>query len=174
MNIKDNIRENIHIEKTIKWLQKDRTVYEYYLYDIFIAQIETMTVTSRFSKLHTNHIIGFSTINFQWNPQTLEEKEDLYNFMKVQEKYKQSKQLLETLLGESKIPQLWSMVFENTIADIRLKWDKQIELYAAPTSRWFYQKVCNRLQEKDLIQNFWLSYKWTFNIELNTRQFLES
>lgn len=171
----NTLQDNMYIERgndSLWWYKI--FVYKLYLYDIFVAQADTSMYIDKNSKVLVNNILTLSSINFQWTPKTDGDKEDLYHFMEVQEEYEQSKKLLENLIGKTTIPQLWSILFKHVMSEIRLKWDKYVELQAAWTSRWFYQKICQRLKKEDLISNFKLSPEWTLNIELNIRQFSEN
>gem|GEM_PF-3905756 len=62
MDTNNKIREDINVEKTIKY---HGTTYKYYLYDVLVAQIGNHTIINKLSRIPTNHIIDFSTINFQ-------------------------------------------------------------------------------------------------------------
>jgi len=158
--------KDIYVEKSMK---QDRIIYKHYLYDIFIAKIQVTNITNKRTNWIQTSIVNFSTINFQWNPETVEDQIELDDFIEIQKEYKISKKLLEDKIWYTTISNLWSIVFENAIADIRLAWNKYIKIQIAWTSRWFYQKICERLKEKNLIKQFWLSHKWMLNIELTTR-----
>jgi hypothetical protein len=139
MNILENISQTVTTEK-------QRIMYKYYLHEIFIGKANIKKEEDIY------YIKWLSTINFQTDNKSNDE--ELEAFDKDNELYKKSRIALEKIKEKTYIPQLWSNIFINIIKDIQSTWGRWVNLHAIPTSKWFYEKICERLEKEKIIEGF--------------------
>ncbi len=134
-------------------------MYKYYLHEIFVAKANIKKEEDIY------YIKWLSTINFQSDNKSNDE--ELEAFDKDNKLYRKSRIKLEKIKEKTYIPQLWSSIFIDIIKNIQSKWGRWISLRAIPTSKWFYEKICERLEKEKIIEWFEFNAYNHLVIELN-------
>lgn len=142
-------------------IDSNKRIYNFHIHTVLVAKAYV-------AKQEDTYLIRrMSTINFNTNDNNHHDQLEL--FVDDQLTYEQSRIWLET----NHIPNLWTKIFSDIINNIKDAWGRRVELQAIPTSRWFYDKVCPRLQEQEIIEVFSFNQQNRLVILLNKSEIIK-